>query len=362
MARSSVVLLSALLAITLPSVEATNPCPGGFYGVIASALAQHKPAQTYCSSKYPVPVVTSTITAPTTTKTSTVAVVTVTTTIATNTLTITAPPVFETDTVVVTSTVSSTSTVTAALPPQRKRHEVEARAAAKQQKSSSSTTTATKTTSLNAKASAFSSLTAQAISFVRKVCTCLETAKTTTTTTTPSTTISTTGTSTIFATQTDSVTTTPTISTTVTNTVTVTTLVATVTVGPTFLGPVCNSDGGLTPGTGGCSSNCYCDIRKQQPAGVTFQYGMCDTATTCGTSCQSDGDCPTGQACAAGSFFGQQCSGGSSCVDYTACSSSLSMKREVFVRGSELEKAARAARAKGAPSRRVISNPALLHI
>lgn len=87
MARSSVVLLSALLAITLPYVEATNPCPGGFYGVIASALAQHKPAQTYCSSKYPVPVVTSTITAPTATKTSTVAVVTVTTTIATSTLT-----------------------------------------------------------------------------------------------------------------------------------------------------------------------------------------------------------------------------------------------------------------------------------
>lgn len=79
MAPYSFVLLSALFSVTFPSVQAAVPCPGGLYGLVASNLALYKPAQTYCSSKYPVPAVTSTVTAPTATETTTVAVMTVTT-------------------------------------------------------------------------------------------------------------------------------------------------------------------------------------------------------------------------------------------------------------------------------------------
>jgi hypothetical protein len=80
-------LLSALLSITLPAANAASPCPGGLYGLVASGLAQYKPAQTFCSSKYPLPVVTSTVTAPISTKTTTIAIVTTTTTVGTGTFT-----------------------------------------------------------------------------------------------------------------------------------------------------------------------------------------------------------------------------------------------------------------------------------
>jgi hypothetical protein len=100
----------------------------------------------------------------------------------------------------------------------------------------------------------------------------------------------------------------------------------------------------MNQGAGGCSANCFCDVRKQQPVGVDFQYGICNVAFSCGASCQSDGDCPSGQACAAGAAIAV-CPGGSSCVDYSPCSSSLGLgKRQVLVRGSEEEKAARMAR------------------
>jgi hypothetical protein len=86
MACYGIVLISALLSVSLPLVEAAAPCPSGLYGVVASNLAPYKPAQTYCSSKYPVPAVTSTVTGPTATKTTTVASVTAVITVATNTI------------------------------------------------------------------------------------------------------------------------------------------------------------------------------------------------------------------------------------------------------------------------------------
>ncbi|KAF9691635.1 hypothetical protein EKO04_010498 [Ascochyta lentis] len=101
-------LSSSVLAQTYPG------CKGGVYALIGKDISKYPPAQTFCSSKFPAPVQTSTIVAPTQTKTQTVyatvttsGTATVTTTYSTSTSTLTA---FETDT----ETVTTTTTVTVA--------------------------------------------------------------------------------------------------------------------------------------------------------------------------------------------------------------------------------------------------------
>ena len=74
----------ALLALPyfLPVSATTTSagCQGGLYATVASILSGYGPAQTYCSSKYPVPKATSTVVGTTTTVTTTVATITVPTT------------------------------------------------------------------------------------------------------------------------------------------------------------------------------------------------------------------------------------------------------------------------------------------
>ena len=86
--------------------------------------------------------------------------------------------------------------------------------------------------------------------------------------------------------------------------------------------PSCsNPDSGL--GFGGCSNNCLCDQRIKYPNST----GVCDDAEACGASCRSDNDCPTGHACATEGFFVNY-NDGTSCADYTQCTSTFGMKRK----------------------------------
>ncbi|KIV79798.1 hypothetical protein PV11_07343 [Exophiala sideris] len=122
MARSQWLLLFSLLPIFVGSANAST-CTG-LIGVLASAVSQYPEAQSFCSSKFPVPAatttaapstttITTTVTVttqgPATTATTTVATSTVSVTVLTDTLTITAAPT----TVVATTTTTLTETDTA---------------------------------------------------------------------------------------------------------------------------------------------------------------------------------------------------------------------------------------------------------
>lgn len=80
-------LLYSCLAIIPNLVEATTTCPGGVYAIVASGLTGYAPAITYCSSKYPLAAITSTIYAPTRTATYTVATNSLSSTVSTTTST-----------------------------------------------------------------------------------------------------------------------------------------------------------------------------------------------------------------------------------------------------------------------------------
>jgi hypothetical protein len=112
-------LLSYLIAVgTLISTSlavATCPTPAtcnGVSGIVATAIKSYAPAQTLCSSKYPVPRKTCTSVAPTAVVTSTVATSTSATTVATTTITAQAAPFTTTFTDTTTPIVTSTETDT----------------------------------------------------------------------------------------------------------------------------------------------------------------------------------------------------------------------------------------------------------
>lgn len=90
-------------------------------------------------------------------------------------------------------------------------------------------------------------------------------------------------------------------------------------------GPPFNSG----PGAGGCSSNCYCDVLSGSSTS-----GFCDNANACGKNCNSNADCPSGQACTSGH---PECNtpSGNTCLDYTGCLGSGS-KKMFAVRGEPL--------------------------
>ena len=84
---------------------------------------------------------------------------------------------------------------------------------------------------------------------------------------------------------------------------------------------------GSNPGTGGCSSNCYCD----SIAGSNGQ-GFCEQASYCGGSCNTSADCPSGSLCA--DNYQVEC-GGNTCIPYDGCSASGTPKK-MAVRGDDL--------------------------
>ncbi|CAN9081348.1 unnamed protein product [Alternaria sp. RS040] len=324
-------ILAAIAPIAAAGYGNGNPfCKGGIPAIAAAILTKYEPAETFCSSAYPLPKITFTKTASTSTVTTTVATVSPTTTVATVTATITP----STETITVTSD-TVTESVTTTVDTTTFTEYVEA------------TTTSTSTfysVSIIQKrdednqlverhnpqaASHWASVQKQAKSFVGSVCTCLETPVTVSATTTPLATTSVTATSSVevTATATDTVTATSTVSATSTTTTiisitasesvtstTTTTIVETVTAVAQYRGPICNKSN-MQGGQGGCSSNCYCDPRT--PGGQ--QYGVCDTATGCTQpTCSSDLDCGPGQACA-----NYSCPQGPVCVNYSGCSSSF---------------------------------------
>ncbi|KAL1799802.1 hypothetical protein ACET3X_000144 [Alternaria dauci] len=334
-------LTCGLIAAVAPIVAAGNPfCKGGIPAVVAAVLTGHNPAETFCSSAYPLPKITSTRTTSTSIVTTTVATISPTTTVATVTDTITP----STETVTVTSA-TVTESVSTTVDTTTFTQYVEA------------TTTSTSTfytisiiqkrdadnqlvERTNPKAaSQWASVQKQAKSFVGSVCTCLETPVTVSATTTPLTTTSVmatssvevTATATATATATSTVsatsTTTTTLSVTATSSTTITTtttLVETVTAVAQYRGPICNVPN-MQAGSGGCSPNCFCDPRT--PGGQ--QYGLCDTATGCNQpACSSDLDCGPGQACA-----DYSCPQGAVCVSYTGCASSFVPSQEPAKRG-----------------------------
>jgi hypothetical protein len=110
-------LLSYLIAVgsLIPSTLAIATCPTpttckGLSGTVATAIKSYAPAQTFCSSKYPVPQKTCTSVAPAVVLTSTVATSTAISTVAITTVTAQAAPFTSTFTDTTTPIVTSTQT------------------------------------------------------------------------------------------------------------------------------------------------------------------------------------------------------------------------------------------------------------
>ncbi|KAM7210041.1 hypothetical protein V8F06_014576 [Rhypophila decipiens] len=339
----------ALLAPSL--VSAATPC-SGIPKIIGDSLSGYPPAQSYCSSKYPLSPVTSTVTAPRPTVTL---FNTVSTTVATTVTTATAPPVTayvtvlatatqtvatitDTDLTTTTSTELTTSTFTTVVP-------LKKRSVDKRNGRPRPTHTP--------QASVWSSLLAQASVVVASACTCLETRPTVVVTTTPApasvtltaktsltktNTVTVTPTVTVFVTQTTTLSVTvSTTTTSVVTEVTTSTAVATATATATGLvrGPSCDNPNSPQPGQGGCSDNCFCDLRSNGPGSL----GVCDNSASCLGACTTDADCPDGQACSNGGFF-SGCPGGASCVSYVQCTSTYqpSKKRDLLAIAALVER------------------------
>ncbi|KAJ8108494.1 hypothetical protein OPT61_g8137 [Boeremia exigua] len=261
----------------------TDPvCNKGVQGLL-QPLSSYAPAQTFCTSKYPIKTTTNTAAATTATNTITAP------TLITSTLTITAA----TSTILTTSTTTVTTTTTLTSPQKRG---LEDRAIN------------------DAKATKLSSLISAAGAVLSTFCSCIEAHPQVTTT--PTVTVSTTTTPYGVATSTSTPLTTSTV--VVTSTTTVTTVRATPT--PAFC--TFNADTEDQSGTGGCKPGCYCDMH---PGGSG--EGVCDDASTCGTDCSSDKDCAYDEVCAG---FGGGCSGRTSprsCVKILPCGSGSASKR-----------------------------------
>ncbi|KAH7038339.1 uncharacterized protein B0I36DRAFT_346327 [Microdochium trichocladiopsis] len=249
MARRLLFLLSALPLASTAAVEPRaftyNACSGAA-AVIASIFAKSPDALAYCSSKYPVPALTSTVTAPASTSTVK-STKTDSTTVTTTTITITAQQAtvtttqFTTSTTtirstttftsVMTVTATSTSTFTTNSPNPQKRTAAQL---------ASDVQAGGIPNKPRAQKSALKDLLSYASSIVAQVCTCIEVPKTVTVRSTPA-------------------------ATTTGTTTTTTSITASAT---TY--PYCNYQDatyGLKE-VGGCSINCYCDRLTDGTGGV----------------------------------------------------------------------------------------------
>lgn len=91
-------------------------------------------------------------------------------------------------------------------------------------------------------------------------------------------------------------------------------------------GPSCNAPGDHfdAQGAGGCSGNCYCDPRTQNPT-----IGVCNSESTCrGMPCATDNDCPDNFACVNSPTFIFSC-GSPQCAITDGCTSTFSGSRRL---------------------------------
>ncbi|UPX21042.1 uncharacterized protein EKO05_0011248 [Ascochyta rabiei] len=296
--------LAFCAAAFLTSVHAQSypGCKGGLYALVGRDVSKYPPAQTFCSSKFPVPVQTSTIVAPTQTRAQTVYITatttgtaTVTTTYSTSTSTLTT---HETATI----TFETTTTITV---PYAKR--------------------------ADPTSDKWKSILSQASAFVGAVCTCIEKPKTTSVTTTPTVTATTTATTTVSITTTSTASVVATISTTETNTVTTTTTVtatATVTAAP-------------KPDYNQCSgSNTFCANSESCVCyPTTDNVGECSTnGGSCGQPCNTGADCPNSR-CVTQCRYSGYAGGCTPDNDLLRCRTSSTSARLLFARGSKLGQA-----------------------
>ncbi|KAF2718127.1 hypothetical protein K431DRAFT_141573 [Polychaeton citri CBS 116435] len=332
--------LSARLALAAPG------CAGGVYASIGSELAWYSPVQSYCSSKYPVPTVTSTVTAPTKTLTKTTSTATVVTTATTGYVTVT--PITTTATVytttnVVTSYVTTSTATQVETTTTTTTVTVTAAAAKKRAKRNSGNTSSA--------SSKWSSVQAKMSTAVAKICTCLETAKTTTVTTTPLTTKSVvaTATSSVTATSTVSKTATAIVSTDTATTISITsvttsttTTTSTATSTYTYIHPEnCTPDPNSFSKSCGPSSDCNCFPTVEH----TGPGGYCALSTAaCGRACNIDSDCGAGNACLANS--GTNC-GYNSCTDGADAASCPNPSSTKLLFGRRVKRPARIATLEG---------------
>ncbi|ETS77219.1 hypothetical protein PFICI_11093 [Pestalotiopsis fici W106-1] len=328
MVRFLVLLLGILPAIASAYFAAPSICFGPIHPWVSGCYG-YPPARSYCSKQFPQKTTTRTITAPTRTLTSTVATSTAISTLpgtitsvvglAPETIVTVYTTVYTTSTGTITATSSTTST-------------------------STSTVTITSTSTVRSAptvvkrdlptgAPAFKELLLKGRPIIEKVCSCIVTSQVTATfTTTPSTTVRVTAVTTHLVSNVVSTTLTPTVTTTSTVTaaaapetittttvstateVTTTTATTVATVAPQP--PKCNPNSQFGQrGSGGCSTNCYCD---RDIDGVNF---YCDSSIFCLGGCQSDADCAADQFCATGTSCSS--TNGRTCQKYSDCTSTF---------------------------------------
>ncbi|CAI9635574.1 unnamed protein product [Alternaria burnsii] len=287
---SSAVFLFSLLSLSVLEASATSDCTRIPYALFAP-LSKHKPAQSFCTSKYPLPRPTCLVT--TTIPSTTTILVTTSVAPVTNTITVTTN---EQTTVLATDTVTPTpTTVTETL-------------------TETATTTACPAAALQKRtidgdklAPIFSSLQKQAASFVKTLCSCIETTpgcSTSTITSRP----------TVPVTRTSTITYVPTVTATVTQTLVIITrttitldqVIATTstTTTTTSTSSVCAPAPAQTTCPGG--------IRPDK-CNVSF---YCDSAATCACLATTEG---TAVGCADVSLFDISCSETVPCTSSAQC-------------------------------------------
>lgn len=90
--------------------------------------------------------------------------------------------------------------------------------------------------------------------------------------------------------------------------------------------PVCNAPNADPAGSGGCSSNCYCD-------GAVNGQGYCTSNSACNSQCTTDADCGAGSFCSNRPITISVC-GYSICESFSGCTSSYTpTKRSLSILG-----------------------------
>lgn len=307
-------LYSSVVALSLiPHLVAAYICTG-VYATLASDFVSYQPARSYCSAKFPVPTATSTLIESTVTSTKTVSAATslsttdiLTTITATSTYYVTST---QTD-IVTFGSLPITSTETIIVPPVKKRS---AGVLVRNAKISKKISTTSSTTTRDAKASAFSSLVAEAQAFIGSVCTCIEGQATKVTTSTPLATKLVTYTTTI----TTSLTVFATSYTSVTSSIVLTTTSTTI----SSASPPVSTDCSVAQ-TNACGG-CFCSIDTISKASVCSDQLECNESVDGNIdTCQFDVDCVImgqGTKCVYSGIYGEYiCPGGTVCAHTDTC-------------------------------------------
>jgi len=110
--------------------------------------------------------------------------------------------------------------------------------------------------------------------------------------------------------------------------------------------PVCNDPNDNNPGSGGCSSTCYCD-------GAVNGQAYCTQDNYCGAACTTDADCSNGSFCSNRPLAVSVC-GSNICEAYDGCTSSYtpssSKKRSLNILGFGTDRLGRLTRVNEARS------------